>query len=118
VPNRYASLLLALVMLVATSAVAQAKPKIEKAADLPRFSYRVEGGIEDMIRNDAKFKRFTDAVRHDAQSVLDGYGSTTARRCGSSKASLLCSTTSTATSMARRNAPSTSANCRTSPPTS
>ena len=72
-PNRYASLLLALVMLVATSAVAQAKPKIEKAADLPRFSYRVEGGIEDMIRNDAKFKRFTDAVRHDAQSVLDGY---------------------------------------------
>jgi len=73
VPDRYASLLLALVLLVATSAVAQAKPKIEKAADLPRFSYRVEGSVEDMIRDDAKFKRFADAVRHDAQSVLDGY---------------------------------------------
>ena len=71
--NRYASLLLAVVLLVATSAVAQAKPKIEKAADLPRFSYRVEGSVEDMIRDDAKFKRFADAVRHDAQSVLDGY---------------------------------------------
>ena len=71
--NRYASLLLALLLLVATSALAQAKPKIAKAADLPRFSYRVEGSVEDMIRDDAKFKRFADAVRRDAQSVLDGY---------------------------------------------
>ncbi|HSC24409.1 MAG TPA: S8 family serine peptidase [Casimicrobiaceae bacterium] len=71
--NRHGSLLLALLLLVATSALAQAKPKIAKAADLPRFSYRVEGSVEDMIRDDAKFKRFADAVRRDAQSVLDGY---------------------------------------------
>ncbi len=72
-PNRYLSLLLTLALLVATSAFAQTRPRIEKAADLPRFSYRVEGSVEDMIRDDAKFKRFAGAVRHDAESVLAGY---------------------------------------------
>ena len=71
--NRYLSLLLTLALLVATCAFAQTKPRIEKAADLPRFSYRVEGSVEDMIRDDATFKRFAGAVRHDAESVLAGY---------------------------------------------
>src|SRR6185437_1218714 len=73
VSNRYLSLLLTLALLVATCAFAQTKPRIEKAADLPRFSYRVEGSVEDMIRDDATFKRFAGAVRHDAESVLAGY---------------------------------------------
>jgi subtilisin family serine protease len=73
VPTRHLSLLVLLVVLVATNAIAQPKPHIEKAADLPRFSYPIEGSVEDVIRDEAKFKRFAGAVRHDAESVLSGY---------------------------------------------
>ena len=72
-PNRHLSLLLSLFLLAATAAFAQQKPRIEKAADLPRFSYAIEGRVDDLIRDDAKFRRFADAVRHDAASVLTGY---------------------------------------------
>ena len=57
----------------AFAAVAQTKPRIEKAADLPRFTYKVDGRVEDIIRDDSKFARFAADVRRDAQSVLDGY---------------------------------------------
>jgi len=73
VPNRHLSLLLSLFLLAATAAFAQQKPRIEKAADLPRFSYAIEGRVDDLIRDDAKFRRFADAVRRDAASVLAGY---------------------------------------------
>jgi len=73
VPNRHLSLLLSLFLLAATAAFAQQKPRIEKAADLPRFSYAIEGRVDDLIRDDAKFRRFADAVRRDAASVLTGY---------------------------------------------
>ena len=58
---------------VATTAAAQTKPRIEKAADLPRFSYRIDGNIEDVLRDDAKFRRFAADVRRDTESVLNGY---------------------------------------------
>ena len=58
---------------IATTAIAQGKPRIEKAADLPRFSYRIDGSVEDIIRDDAKFRRFAADVRRDAESVLNGY---------------------------------------------
>ena len=58
---------------LATTATAQTKPRIEKAADLPRFTYRIDGSVEDVIRDDAKFKRFASDVRRDAESVLAGY---------------------------------------------
>ena len=54
-------------------AAAQNKPRIDKAADVPRFTYKVDGSVEDVIRDDAKFKRFAAELRRDAQSVLDGY---------------------------------------------
>jgi subtilisin family serine protease len=60
-------------LLVATAAVAQAKPRIAKAADLPRFTYRIEGRVEDVVRDDAKFARFARDVRRDTASVLGGY---------------------------------------------
>lgn len=60
-------------LLVVTAAVAQTKPRIEKAADLPRFSYRIDGRVEDLIRDDAKFRRFAADVRRDTESVLSGY---------------------------------------------
>ena len=58
---------------IATTAIAQGKPRIEKAADLPRFSYRIDGSVEDIIRDDATFRRFAADVRRDAESVLNGY---------------------------------------------
>ena len=59
---------------LATFANAQgSKKRIEKAADLPRFSYKVEGNLEDVVRDAAKFSRFAAEVRRDIQSVLDGH---------------------------------------------
>ena len=58
---------------ISTVAIGQGKPRIEKAADLPRFTYKIDGSVEDVIRDDAKFRRFTADVRRDAESVLNGY---------------------------------------------
>jgi len=59
--------------LVTVGAHAQTKPRIEKAADLPRFSYKIEGSVEDIVRDDAKFRRFAADVRRDAETVLANY---------------------------------------------
>jgi hypothetical protein len=67
-------LALALVVLqLATAAFAAAKKRIEKAADLPRFSYRIEGKLEALVRDDARFRRFAAQVRRDDESVLAEY---------------------------------------------
>ena len=66
-------LMLFLAFLVAGGAAAQAKKRIDKAADLPRFSYKPDGKIEDMIRDDAKFKPFASELRRDLESVLAQY---------------------------------------------
>lgn len=64
---------LALALALVCPAWAQAKQKVEKADDLPRFSYRVDGKLEDVVRDAAKFKPFAAAVRKDTESVLAGY---------------------------------------------
>ena len=69
--NRYATLLLA--ALVAASPLALAKKRIEKATDMPTFTYKVEGKLEDLVRDAGAFSRFAAQVRRDNQSVLDGY---------------------------------------------
>ena len=56
-----------------TTAWAQNKPRIEKAADLPRFSYKVDGPLEDIVRAADKFAPLAAAVRRDTQGVLDKY---------------------------------------------
>ncbi len=73
-PARLLKVLFALMLsVVAFAAVAQTKPRIDKAADLPRFTYKIDGRVEDILRDDAKFARFSADVRRDVQSVLDGY---------------------------------------------
>jgi subtilisin family serine protease len=73
-PARLLKLLCVLTLsVVAFAAVAQTKPRIDKAADLPRFTYKVDGRVEDILRDDAKFALFSADVRRDVQSVLDGY---------------------------------------------
>ncbi|MEP7207843.1 MAG: S8 family serine peptidase [Casimicrobiaceae bacterium] len=64
---------LLLALLFAGGATAQAKKRIDKAADLPRFSYQLDGRVEDMIRDDDRFKPFAAQVRRDLESVLAQY---------------------------------------------
>ena len=66
-----ATLLLA--ALVAASPLAAAKKRIEKATDMPTFTYKVEGKLEDLVRDAGAFSRFAAQVHRDNQSVLDGY---------------------------------------------
>jgi hypothetical protein len=42
------------------AAFAQAKPRIEKAADMRRFSYNIDGNLEDLVRDEAAFRRFAE----------------------------------------------------------
>jgi hypothetical protein len=42
------------------AAFAQAKPRIEKAADMARFSCKVDGNRQDLVRDEAPFRRFVE----------------------------------------------------------
>ncbi len=58
---------------LAAPAWAQTKPRIEKAADLPRFTYPVTGSLEALVRSPERFAPFAAALRRDTESVLQGY---------------------------------------------
>jgi subtilisin family serine protease len=58
---------------LAAPAWAQTKPRIEKAADLPRFTYPVTGSLEELVRSPERFAPFAAALRRDTESVLQGY---------------------------------------------
>lgn len=53
------------------------RPRIAKAADLPRFAYPVSGKLETMVRSpsptDSGFAALAAALRRDTESVLAGY---------------------------------------------
>ena len=49
------------------------RPRIEKAADLPRFTYPLKGSLENLVRNDAAFAAFAVQLRSDLESVLGKY---------------------------------------------
>lgn len=66
-------LLLLLALSLTGPALAQTKKRIEKAADLPRFTYQVDGKVEDLLTDDAKFAKFAQQLRRDIDSVLAGY---------------------------------------------
>jgi subtilisin family serine protease len=62
-----------LALTVSAGVAAQDKKRIEKAADLPRFSYKVDGKLDEIVRDDAKFKAFSRELRRDTESVLAQY---------------------------------------------
>ena len=70
--SRFFTAFIALSM-AAGAAFAQEKKRVEKAADLPRFSYTIDGRVEDTVRDDARFKAFAQAYRRDIESVLAKY---------------------------------------------
>ena len=63
----------ALSLLICGAALAQGKPRIDKAADLPRFTYPVSGNLESLVRDEAAFGPFAVKLRSDIESVLAGY---------------------------------------------
>lgn len=60
-------------VLAQAAAPGTAKPRIEKAADLPRFSYPVQGQLEDIVRSAERFAPLAGALRRDTEAVLAGY---------------------------------------------
>ncbi len=59
--------------LAMTAAFAQAPQRVEKADDLPRFSYPVEGDLEALVRDPKRFGILAQQVRRDIEGVLAGY---------------------------------------------
>jgi subtilisin family serine protease len=49
------------------------KQRVERDADLPRFTYKIDGKLEDVVRDDAKFRRFAAELRRDTEAVLAKY---------------------------------------------
>jgi hypothetical protein len=58
---------------VPAQTAAAAKPRVEKAADLPRFSYKLDAKVEDVVRSADQFAPFGAQLRSDIESVLAGY---------------------------------------------
>jgi subtilisin family serine protease len=67
------AVLVTLFCLGVAPAFADSKPRIEKAADLPRFTYKIDGKVEDVVTDPARFDKFAAEVRRDTESVLDKY---------------------------------------------
>lgn len=60
-------------LLLAAAPAAHAKQRIEKAADLPRFTYQVDGPLEKLVTDPAAFAPFAAGVRRDNEATLANY---------------------------------------------
>ena len=54
-------------------ALAQPLQRVERADDLPRFSYPVEGELEAIVRSPQRFAMLSQALRRDLEQTLAGY---------------------------------------------
>ena len=63
----------ALLLAFAPMLQAQTKPRIEKAADLPRFTYPLKGSLEALVKDPTTFAAFSADLRRDVESVLAKY---------------------------------------------
>jgi len=52
---------------------AQTKPRIDKAADLPRFTYPLKGSLEALVKDPTTFAAFSADLRRDVESVIAKY---------------------------------------------
>lgn len=69
---RFIVALLAVALLIPAT-FAQSKIRVEKATDIPRFTYQLDGNLEDVVRTDARFAAFTREHRANVESVLAKY---------------------------------------------
>ena len=56
-----------------SSASTAVKKRIDKAADLPRFSYPAKGNLEAWVRDETVFAPFAAKLRIDLEGVLKQY---------------------------------------------
>ncbi|MFY9509860.1 MAG: S8 family serine peptidase [Rubrivivax sp.] len=70
---RCAAMLLLAGLSLGAAAQQATKPRIEKAADLPRFVYKVDASLETIVRSAERFAPLAAALRRDAEAVLNGY---------------------------------------------
>ena len=59
--------------LAITGALAQAPKRAERADDLPRFSYPVQGELETIVRDPQRFGVLAQPLRRDIEATLAGY---------------------------------------------
>ncbi|MDQ6881450.1 MAG: S8 family serine peptidase [Pseudomonadota bacterium] len=62
-----------LAALAMTAALAQTPKRVDRADDLPRFSYPVQGELETIVRDPQRFGALGQAVRRDLEATLAGY---------------------------------------------
>jgi hypothetical protein len=63
-----------LALLLASSTVlAGDKKRVEKEADLPTFTYKVQGNLENLVRDDKAFAAISNSIRQDTESILASY---------------------------------------------
>jgi subtilisin family serine protease len=62
-----------LAALLLNTTFAHNRPRIDKAADLPRFTYPVKGSLEALVKDPTAFAAFAADVRRDTESVLTSY---------------------------------------------
>jgi hypothetical protein len=72
-PLARTALLVALAIAAGATVAQPARPRIERAADLPRYSYKIDGKLEDVVRNAERFAPFAAALRRDTESLLAGF---------------------------------------------
>jgi subtilisin family serine protease len=59
--------------LVLTGALAQTPKRVERADDLPRFSYPVQGELDAVVRDPQRFAALAQPLRRDIEATLAGY---------------------------------------------
>jgi hypothetical protein len=62
-----------LAALAVTAAFAQAPKRVDKADDLPRFSYPIKGELEPIVRDPQRFEALARDRRRDIETTLAGY---------------------------------------------
>ena len=60
-------------MAMAGMSVAAEKQRIEKEADLPRFSYKISEPLEKIVKDKALFAKTTVKIREDMEGILEKY---------------------------------------------
>lgn len=71
--NLFAASLVAAALGASLGAAAAGKPRIEREADIPRFSYTIKEPLLSVVRDKALFDAATAPIRADISSVLLGY---------------------------------------------
>ena len=61
---------LALLMAIAGTTSAAEKKRIDREADLPRFTYPVQGKLDAIVRDDKAFAELSNSIRRDTEAVL------------------------------------------------